>query len=56
MRSLAHWIERHAAFTPDIITVDELTLSANAPVKVVFDTAGADGNVHIDAVRLLKVN
>ena len=40
----------------DIITVDELTLTAGDEVIVVIDTKGADGNVHIDAVRLLKTN
>ena len=40
----------------DIITVDELTLGAGDEVTVVFGTEGADGNVHVDAVRLLKVN
>ncbi len=39
----------------DIITVDELTLAAGDAVTVTFGTEGADGNVHVDAVRLFKV-
>jgi hypothetical protein len=40
----------------DIITVDELPLAAGDEVIVLIDTKGADGNVHVDAVRLLKSN
>ncbi|MFK8111662.1 MAG: FAD-dependent oxidoreductase [Rubripirellula sp.] len=39
----------------DVITIDELDLKVSEAVTVIFDTKGANGNVHIDAVRLLEV-
>ena len=40
----------------DIFTIDEMQFSAGAEVTVMISTQGADGTVHIDAVRLLKTN
>ncbi|NND96954.1 MAG: FAD-dependent oxidoreductase [Pirellulaceae bacterium] len=39
----------------DIITVDEISLGSSGEVVVTIHTENADGTVHIDAVRLLKV-
>ncbi len=49
-----HRVNQRVKSPDDIITIDELTLTAGAEVTVVIGTEGADGNVHIDAVRLLK--
>ncbi len=50
-----HRVNQRDKSPDDIITVDEVTLAAGEQVTVVIDTEGADGNVHVDAVRLLKV-
>ena len=39
-----------------VATVDEIDLKAGAEVQVTITTDGVDGNVHVDAVRLLRVN
>jgi hypothetical protein len=52
--SKSHRVNQQVKSPDDIITIDELTLAAGAGVTVVFETEGADGNVHVDAVRLLK--
>ena len=52
--SKSHRVNQRIKSADDIITVDELTLVAGGEVTVTIDTEGADGNVHVDAVRLLK--
>ena len=49
-------IDQQTKSKDDIISVgDDFNVSAGQEVIVTFSTDGADGNVHVDAVRLLEV-
>lgn len=48
-------IDQRTKSKDDIIVIDTMKLSEGQEVIVTFTTEGADGNVHIDAVRLLEV-
>lgn len=50
-----HVINQREKSEDDVISVDELNLKLGDEVIVTFDTKGADGFVHVDAVRLLEV-
>ena len=39
----------------DVVSITDITLSKQDEVIVTIGTRGADGTVHIDAVRLLEV-
>jgi FAD dependent oxidoreductase/Glucose inhibited division protein A len=50
-----HSVNQREKTKDDLISLEELDLKAGEEVIVTFDTNGADGNVHVDAVRLLEV-
>ena len=50
-----HRIDQRAANQDHLVTVSELDLRELQEVVVTISTEGADGNVHVDAVRLLEV-
>ena len=50
-----HRIDQRAANQDHLVTVSELDLAELQEVVVTISTEGADGNVHVDAVRLLEV-
>ena len=47
-------IDQRSKTKDDIITIDQMKLSPDQEVIVTIGTDGVDGNVHIDAVRLLE--
>lgn len=50
-----HEVDQRKKYPDDILTVDEITMTSAGEVVVKLDTKNAGGNVHVDAVRLLKV-
>jgi hypothetical protein len=55
-QATSYQVNQRVKTADDVITIDELTLQAGEDVTVVIGTTGADGNVHVDAVRLLQAN
>ncbi|MGB0757890.1 MAG: FAD-dependent oxidoreductase [Rubripirellula sp.] len=50
-----HIINQRVKSTDDVVTISELTLAEQDEVMVTIGTKGADGTVHVDAVRLLEI-
>ncbi len=48
-------IDQRSKSDDDVISLDEFDVSPSQEVIVTIDTVGADGTVHVDAVRLLEV-
>jgi hypothetical protein len=51
----SHSLNQQRAYENDAATVSELDLDAGQEISVTVRTSGADGTVHVDAVRLLEV-
>ena len=54
-KSTKHSVNQREKTEKDTISLGEITLRSAGNVIVKFDTEGANGNVHIDAVALRKV-
>ncbi|MGI9471099.1 MAG: FAD-dependent oxidoreductase, partial [Rubripirellula sp.] len=50
-----HVIDQRTKSENDVVTVEQLDLAGVQEVVVTISTDGADGTVHVDAVRLLEV-
>ena len=50
-----HTINQRLKSKDDVVSITDITLSKQDEVIVTIGTRGADGTVHIDAVRLLEV-
>ncbi len=54
-KTVTHTINQRTPSKDDICKVTDLELGMNETILVTVETQGADGNVHLDAVRLLEL-
>ena len=50
-----HQVNQRQKYDQDVMTVTELELAKDQVVTVKISTTGADGTVHVDAIRLIEV-
>ena len=50
-----HTINQRLKSKDDVVSITDLTLAEQDEVVVTIGTKGADGTIHVDAVRLLEI-